>query len=145
MPPCPEGRAREWYRGADFCLIDDYVRSPTSSSGELAGSSRRTKRLRSSTAIILGVTGLVREDERRDDDSVPSGEVPSRSAIDDDLAGTGRQRDRVGLDALAVIDIPNRDLLTFDDARQIHQGLVDSDAADVVKVGRSDHRMVNLG
>src|SRR5690606_2071922 len=82
--------------------------------------------------------------EGHDDDAVARGEMPRRRAVDDDLAAAFGQFDGVGLDALAVVDVPDRDLLARNDVDAPHEGRIDTDAADVVQVGACHGRLVDL-
>src|SRR5688572_23508167 len=88
---------------------------------------------------------LVGQAERHDDHLVAGMKVTRRGAVDDDLARTARQTDRVGIDAGAVVDVPDRDPLAGNDVRAVEEILIDADAADVIDVRAGDDGAVNLG
>ena len=60
-------------------------------------------------------------------------------------AGTFFRTQRIGDEALAVVDIPGMDLLVLANARSIEQQAVDSDRAFVVQLGVGDCGPMNLG
>src|SRR5688572_29902057 len=54
---------------------------------------------------------LVGEGEGGDDDTIARHEVARGGAVDDDFAGSGGERNRIGLDTRAAADVPHGDLL----------------------------------
>src|SRR5688500_19509592 len=58
---------------------------------------------------------LVGKAERDDDHLVAGMKMSGRGAVDDDLAGTAGQTDGIGFDPLAVVDVPEGDLLAGND------------------------------
>ena len=57
-----------------------------------------------------------------------------------DLAGAALARDRVGLEAGAVVDVEHVHLLVLADVGGVEQVRVDRDRAHVVQVGAGDRR-----
>ena len=89
----------------------------------------------------LGVVHLPVADE---DDEVAGVHQPGGRAVDADDAGAARAGDDVGLQAGAVGDVDDRDLLALEQVGGVHEVLVDGDGADVVQVGLRHGGAVDL-
>ena len=76
---------------------------------------------------------------------VPAVHQPGGRAVDADLAGAAPAGDRVGLEAGAVVDVDDVDLLVLEDVGGLEQVGVDRDRADVVQVAVGDRGTVDLG
>ena len=61
------------------------------------------------------------------------------------VARSSLSGDRVGLEARAVVDVDDMDLLVLEDVRGLQQIGVDRDRPDVVQVAIGDRRPVDLG
>jgi hypothetical protein len=87
---------------------------------------------------------LVGEGEGGDDDAVARQKVSRGGAVDDDFPFAGGERNGVGFDACTAADVPHGHLFTRNDIGELHQRLVDPDAADVIHVRRRDDGVVDL-
>ena len=70
---------------------------------------------------------------------------PGGGAVDLHLARAALAGDRVGLEAGAVVDVDDVDLLVLADVGGLEQVGVDRDRADVVQVAVGHRRAVDLG
>src|SRR5690606_21316566 len=75
-----------------------------------------------------------------DDDAVADGSLVGGGAVHRDHLGTFLGADRVGGEALAVIDVVDLDLLVFTDARQVQPLPINGTGAFVI-----EHRVRDFG
>src|SRR5690348_4149867 len=80
-----------------------------------------------------------------DDDDVARGCAVRGGAVDRDDAGTLVRTDRVGDEALAVVDVVDVDLLVLADAGGVEQKAVDRARTLVMQFGMGDAGAVDLG
>lgn len=81
-----------------------------------------------------------------DDDHQVAGVYQARGRpVYSDDAGAAFAGDRVGGQAVAVVDIDDVDLLTLEDICGFHQVRVDGARADIVQVRLGDRGAMNLG
>ena len=85
--------------------------------------------------LLLGVRRVRDHDHR-----VARVHEPRGRAVHLDLAAAARARDRVGLEARAVVDVDHVHLLVLADVGGVEQVLVDRDRADVVQVAAGYRR-----
>ena len=88
--------------------------------------------------------GIGQLGERGNDDQVARLCAVRGAAVHRNDAGAFFGAQRVGDEALAVVDVPRVDLLVLADARGIEQRAVDGDGAFVVELGVSHRGTVDL-
>ena len=112
-----------------YCLPDDY---------EIGGHALDDVRR------VLG--GLLRGHlaVAHDDDLVADVYEVGGGTVQADDTAAGLAGDGVGLEAVAVVDVRDLDLLVLADAGGVQEVLVDGDGTDVVELGLGDRGAVNL-
>ena len=95
--------------------------------------------------LVLGRLGFVADAVGADDDQVARLRAVRGGAVDRDHAAALFAADRVGDEALAVVDVVDVDLLVLADAGDVEQAAVDGARAFVVQLGVGDGGAVDLG
>src|SRR5581483_8823136 len=94
--------------------------------------------------LVLARRLLVEPRERADDDEVAGRDLASGGAVHAHDAGAGGAFEGVGLEALAVVHVPDVHGLELDQVHRFHERLVDRDRALVVEVRLGHGRAVDL-